>query len=172
MGIYVTLNFNVNDSQELMEPVEKLRRILAHAKDIAIVGLSDKPYRPSYFAAKYLIEHQYNVIPVTPMCDEILGKKCYPTLGDIPFPVDIVDCFRRSEEMQAIAADAVSINAPVLWMQLGVVNLKAKQQAEAAGLEVVMDRCTKIEHARIFGGLNFAGVNTGIISSKRPQHVR
>jgi len=135
-----------------MEPVEKLRRILAQAKDIAIVGLSDKPYRPSYFAAKYLIEHKYNVIPVTPMCNEILG--------------------RSSEEMEAIAAEAVSINAPVLWMQLGVVNPEVKQQAEASGLEVVMDRCTKIEHARIFGGLNFAGVNTGIISSKRPQHVR
>jgi len=125
----------------LMEPVEKLRRILAQAKTIAIVGLSDKPYRPSYFAAKYLIEHHYNVV-------------------------------RRSEEMEAIAAQAISIHAPVLWMQLGVVNLAAKQQAEAAGLEVVMDRCTKIEHARIFGGLNFAGVNTGIISARRPQHVR
>jgi len=155
-----------------MEPVEKLRRILAQAKDIAIVGLSDKPYRPSYFAAKYLIEHKYNVIPVTPMCNEILGRRCYPTLADIPTSVDIVDCFRRGEEMEAIAEQALSINAPVLWMQLGVVNLEVKRQAEAAGLEVVMDRCTKIEHARIFGGLNYAGVNTGIISAKRPQHVR
>jgi len=155
-----------------MEPVEKLRRILAQAKTIAIVGLSDKPYRPSYFAAKYLIEHNYNVVPVTPMSNEILGRECYPTLADIPFSVDIVDCFRRSEEMEAIAAQAISIKAPVLWMQLGVVNHDVKQQATAAGLEVVMDRCTKIEHARIFGGLNYAGVNTGIISAKRPQHAR
>jgi len=155
-----------------MEPVEKLRRILAGANVIAIVGLSDKPYRPSYFAAKYLIEHKYNVVPVTPMCNEILGRQCYPTLTDIPFSVDIVDCFRRSEEMPEIATQAAAIDAPVLWMQLGVINEDAKQQAEAAGLEVVMDRCTKIEHARIFGGLNYAGVNTGIISSKRPQHVR
>lgn len=155
-----------------METVDKLRRILAQANNIAIVGLSDKPYRPSYFAAKYLIEHKYNVIPVTPMCSEILGRQCYPTLADIPFSVDIVDCFRRSEEMPELATQAKSINAKVLWMQLGVVNQQARQQAEADGLEVVMDRCTKIEHARIFGGLNYAGVNTGIISAKRPQHVR
>lgn len=155
-----------------METIDKLRRILAQANDIAIVGLSDKPYRPSYFAAKYLIEHKYNVIPVTPMCNEILGKQCYPTLADIPFSVDIVDCFRRGNEMESIAGQAIAIKAPVLWMQLGVVNWQAKQQAEAAGLEVVMNRCTKIEHARIFGGLNYAGVNTGIITSKRPQHVR
>lgn len=154
-----------------METVEALRRILSQAKNIAIVGLSDKAHRPSYFTAKYLIEHKYNVIPVTPMCDEILGRQCYPTLADIPVPVDIVDCFRRSDEMVSLATQAAAINAPVLWMQLGVVNEQAKQQAESDGLEVVMDRCTKIEHARIFGGLNFVGVNTGIISARRPKNV-
>jgi len=159
-------------SDPAMETVEKLRRILSQAHHIAIVGLSDKPYRPSYFAAKYLIEHGYNVIPVTPMCDQILGRPCFPTVKDIPQTVDIVDCFRRADEMDALAEDAIAIGAPVLWMQLGVINTNAKRAAEAAGLEVVMDRCTKIEHARIFGGLNYAGVNTGIISSKRPVHVR
>jgi len=154
-----------------METVEALRRILSQAKNIAIVGLSDKPHRPSYFVAKYLIEHHYNVIPVTPMADEILGRQCYPTLADVPDPVDIVDCFRRSEEMVSLATQAAAIKASVLWMQLGVVNEQAKQQAESDGLDVVMDRCTKIEHARIFGGLNFVGVNTGIISARRPKNV-
>ncbi len=155
-----------------MEDVEKLRRILADANNIAIVGLSDKPYRPSYFVAKYLIEHGYKVIPVTPMATEILGLTCYPTLADVPEPVDIVDCFRRSEEMVSLCQQAIEIKASALWMQLRVINVDAKKMAEDAGLDVVMDRCAKIEHARIFGGLNYAGVNTKIISSKRPRYVR
>lgn len=148
----MTLSIQLTQPQTAMDTVEKLRRILAQAKDIAIVGLSDKPHRPSHVVAKYLIEHNYNVIPVTPMCDEILGRQCYPSLSDIPFPVDIVDCFRREEEMESLAEQTIAIKAPVLWMQLGVINTQAKQMAEAAGIEVVMDRCTKIEHARIFGG--------------------
>jgi predicted CoA-binding protein len=101
------------------------------------------------------------------MYQEILGEKCYRSLSEIPYKVDIVDCFRRSEEIGAIADATIAIGAKVLWMQLGVVNEEAKRKAEAAGLEVVMDRCMKIEHARLFGGLGWAGVNTKVISARR-----
>ena len=155
-----------------MDTITKLRHILGNASVIAVVGLSDKPHRPSYFVAKYLIEHKFTVIPVNPFADEILGLKSYASLTDIPQPVDIVDCFRRSEDMPELAREAVTIGARVLWMQLSVINVEARQIAEAGGLEVVEDRCTKIEHARIFGGLNYVGVNTGIISSNRTRHTR
>ena len=155
-----------------MDTINKLRNILGNARVIALVGLSDKPYRPSHFVGKYLIEHNFTIIPVNPMVDEILGRKSYASLAEIPGPVDIVDCFRRSEDMPDLARQAVAIKARVLWMQLSVINEEAKQIAEAAGLDVVMNRCTKIEHARIFGGLNFAGVNTGIISAKRTRATR
>jgi len=149
--------------------IPTLRRILGTYKTLAVVGLSANWYRPSYFAAKYMLDHGYTVIPVNPAYTEVLGRKCYRSLADIPVPVDIVDCFRKSEEIPAIADEAIAIGAKVLWMQLGVVNEAAKRKALAAGLEVVMDRCVKIEHARLFGGLNWIGVNTRVISSKRPR---
>ncbi len=119
-----------------------------------------------------MLEHGYKVIPVNPRSTEILGFKCYASLSEIPEPVDIVDCFRVASEMPDIATQAVAINAKVLWMQLSVINEEAASIAQAAGLEVMMDRCTKIEHARIFGGLNFIGVNTGIITAKRSRLTR
>ncbi|MFO1318745.1 MAG: CoA-binding protein [Burkholderiales bacterium] len=149
--------------------INALRRILGTCKTLAVVGLSANWYRPSYFAAKYMLDHGYTVIPVNPTYPEILGQKCYASLKDIPVKVDMVDCFRKSEEIPAIADDAIAIGARVLWMQLGVVNEEAKRRAIHAGLEVVMDRCVKIEHARLFGGLNWIGVNTRVISSKRPR---
>ncbi|MBI1396172.1 MAG: CoA-binding protein [Betaproteobacteria bacterium] len=149
--------------------ISTLRRILGTCKTLAVVGLSANWYRPSYFAAKYMLDHGYTVIPVNPAYEEVLGQKCYPSLKDIPVRVDIVDCFRRSEDIPAIADDAIGIGARVLWMQLGVVNEDARRKALAAGLEVVMDRCVKIEHARLFGGLNWIGVNTKVISAKRPR---
>ena len=151
-----------------MDDSEKTRRILSRFKTIAVVGLSAQWHRPSYFAAKYMQEHGYRVIPVNPGYVEILGEKCYKSLRDIPEKVDIVDCFRRSAEIPAIAEDAIAIGAKVLWMQLGVENADARRKAEAAGLEVVEDRCVKIEHGRFFGGLGWAGVNTKVISAKRP----
>jgi len=146
---------------------EKTRRILRENRTIAVVGLSAQWHRPSYFAAKYMQEHGYRVIPVNPTYDTILGEKCFKSLRDIPGKVDIVDCFRRSAEIPAIAEDAIAIGAKVLWMQLGVTNDEARRRAEAAGLEVVEDRCVKIEHGRFFGGLGWAGVNTRVISAKR-----
>ena len=150
-----------------MDDSEKVRRILRQAKTIAVVGLSAQWHRPSYFAAKYMQEHGYRVIPVNPTYPEILGEKSYKSLRDIPGKVDIVDCFRKSAEIPAIADDAIAIGAKVLWMQLGVENGDARRKAEAAGLEVVENRCVKIEHGRFFGGLGWAGVNTKVISAKR-----
>jgi uncharacterized protein len=151
-----------------MDDIDKLRRILRNNHTLAVVGLSANWYRPSYFAAKYMQEHGFRIIPVNPMYAEVLGEKCYKSLRDIPEKVDLVDCFRRSEEILSLADDAIAIGAKVLWMQLGVTNAEARAKAEAAGLEVVEDRCVKIEHARLFGGLGWAGVNTKVISAKRP----
>jgi hypothetical protein len=151
------------------EDINTLRRILKEARTIAVVGLSANWWRPSYFAAKYMQEHGYRIIPVNPAYPEVLGEKCYASLRDIPEQVDIVDCFRKSEEIPPIADEAIAIGAKILWMQLGVINHEAAAKARNAGLELVMDRCVKIEHARLFGGLNWVGVNTKVISSKRPQ---
>ena len=151
-----------------MDDIAKLRHILRDNRTVAVVGLSANWYRPSYFAAKYLQEHGYRVIPVNPMYDSVLGEKCYKSLADIPEKVDVVDCFRRSEEIPALAGEAIAIGAKVLWMQLGVRSAEARRRAEAAGLEVVEDRCMKIEHGRLFGGLGWAGVNTKVISARRP----
>ena len=151
-----------------MDDSDKVRAILRRSKTIAVVGLSAQWHRPSYFAAKYMQEHGYRVIPVNPGYPEILGEKCYKSLREVPGKVDIVDCFRRSAEIPAIADDAIAIGAKVLWMQLGVENGDARRKAEAAGLEVVENRCVKIEHGRFFGGLGWAGVNTKVISAKRP----
>lgn len=152
----------------MIDDVAGLRRILMQCRTIAVVGLSANWHRPSYFAAKYMLEHGYTVIPVNPAYKEVLGQACYPSLRDVPQQVDMVDCFRRAEDIPAIADEAIGIGARVLWMQLGVINSEAARKAEAAGLEVVMDRCVKIEYARLFGGLNWFGVNTGIVSSRRP----
>jgi uncharacterized protein len=151
--------------------IPTLRRILAKNRTIAVVGLSADWFRPSYFAAKYMQEHGYRVIPVNPRYREVLGEKCYASLRDIPERIEIVDCFRKSEDIPPLAEDAIAIGARVLWMQIGVINEAAAQMARAAGLEVVMDRCVKIEHARLFGGLNWFGVNTGVISAKRPLYA-
>ena len=153
----------------MIDDIPGLRRILKTNKVIAVVGLSGDWFRPSYFAAKYMIGHGYTVIPVNPRYQEILGQTCYRSLRDIPVKVDIVDVFRRTEDVMPIAEDAIAIGAKVLWQQLGVKNVEAAGKAETAGLETVMDRCVKIEHARLFGGLNWAGVNTRVISAKRPQ---
>jgi len=153
------------------EDINTLRRILKQTKTIAVVGLSANWWRPSYFAAKYLQEHGYRIVPVNPQYPEVLSEQCYPSLRAIPFNVDVVDCFRKSEEIPALADDAIAIGAKVLWMQLGVINQAAAEKARAAGLEVVMDRCMKIEHGRLFGGLNWCGVNTRVISAKRPNYL-
>ena len=154
-----------------MSDIPTLRRILAENKTIAVVGLSADWFRPSFFAAKYMQAHGYRIVPVNPRYPEILGEKAYKSLVDIPFKVDLVDCFRKTADIVPIAREAIAIGAKVLWQQLGVINDEADALARDAGLDSVMDRCVKIEHARLFGGLGWAGVNTGVISAKRPRHI-
>ena len=151
------------------EDINMLRRILRESKTIAVVGLSANWWRPSHFAAKYMLEHGYEIIPVNPQYAEVLGQKCYASLRDIPRKVDIVDCFQATARIMPIAEDAIAIGARVLWQQIGVTNQEAAQKALDAGLDSVMDRCVKIEHGRLFGGLNWVGVNTKVISAKRPR---
>jgi predicted CoA-binding protein len=152
-----------------MTDIKDLRRILNDYKRVAMVGLSDDWSRPSNFAAKYLLDHGFEVIPVNPKYPDILGQKCYADLRDIPTPVDIVDLFQRIERVPPFVDQAIEIGAKVVWMQLGIIHEEAAQKARDAGLEVVMDRCMKIEYARLFGGLNTIGVNTGVISAQRPR---
>ena len=151
----------------IVDDIAGLRRILTQHRTIAVVGLSAQWHRPSYFAAKYMQDHGYRIIPVNPNYDEVLGEKSYPALTEVTEPVGIVDCFRKASEMVPIARDAVAIGAKVLWMQLGIRNDEAARIATDAGLDVVMNRCVKIEYARIMGGLNWAGVNTGVVSARR-----
>ncbi len=153
----------------MADDLTRLRRILQSARSIAVVGLSAEWHRPSYFAAKYMQQHGYRIVPVNPRYAgrEILGVACVARLEDVDETIDIVDVFRRSEEVGAIADSAIALGAGCLWQQIGVMNLDADARARAAGLATVMDRCVKIEHARLFGGLNWAGVNTGVISARR-----
>ena len=154
-----------------MSDIPTLRRILAETKTIAVVGLSADWFRPSYFAAKYMQEHGYRIIPVNPKYPEILGEKCYASLTAIPEKIDMVDCFRKAMDILPIAKEAIAIGAKVLWQQLDVENGEADVMVRAAGMDSVMDRCVKIEHARLFGGLGWAGVNTKVISAKRPKQI-
>ena len=150
------------------DDISTLRRILRECRSIAVVGLSAEWHRPSFFAAKYMQQHGYRIVPVNPRHAEVLGERCYASLSDIPHRVDMVDVFRRTDDVLPIAEQAIAIGARCLWQQIGVKNLAADELARQAGLASVLDRCVKIEHARIFGGLHWAGVNTGVISSKRP----
>lgn len=150
---------------------QRIRDILESAETIAMVGLSGNWSRPSYFAAKYLIEKGYTVIPVNPNYKEILGKKSFPSLREIDRPVDVVNLFQRSEKVSDFLEDAMALKASAFWMQLGIVNKQAGEKAVELGMIPVMDRCMKIEYARLFGGLTWSGVNTGIISAKRPNKI-
>jgi len=152
----------------MTDDISSLRRILRVTRTVAVVGLSAEWHRPSHFVAKYLQQHGYRVIPVNPRYPEILGERCYASLTDIAEPVDLVDVFRRTEDVLPIARQAVAIGAKCLWQQIGVKNVEADRLAREAGLDSVMDRCVKIEHARLFGGLNWVGVNTRVISARRP----
>jgi uncharacterized protein len=161
-----------------MSTISQLRRILSTSHTVAVVGLSLQWHRPSFFAAKYLQSHGYRIVPVNPTASEILGERCYPSvtaaaaaLAAQGQKIDLVDCFRKSEDIAPIADEAIAIGARCLWMQIGVVDEVSAAKARAAGLEVVMNRCVKIEHARLFGGLNWAGVNTRVISSRRAQQL-
>lgn len=151
----------------MQDDISTLRHILKTCKTIAVVGLSAEWHRPSFFAAKYMQERGYRIVPVNPKYPEILGEKSYARLSDIPFPIDMVDVFRKTQDVLPIAQEAMQIGAKCLWQQIGVENLEAAALFTKAGMQSVMNRCVKIEHARLFGGLQFVGVNTKVISAKR-----
>ncbi len=138
-------------SKNVLTSDEEIKQLIGSAKTIAVVGLSKDPNKDSYRVAKYLQDHGYKIIPVNPTISEVLGEKAYPSLKEVPEPVDIVDVFRRPEDVPPIAEAAVGIKAKAFWMQLGIVNDSAAKTAADAGLKVVMDRCLKVEHGRLMG---------------------
>ena len=142
---------------------------LRAARTVAIVGLSKDPLRPSNFIGFYLKRHGYTIVPVNPRETEILGEKSYPSLKDIPFPVDVVDVFRRPDAVPDIAREAVAIKAKALWLQFGVINPEGARIAEEGGLAVIMDRCMKVEHARHLGRMHWLGFNTGRVTARRER---
>jgi predicted CoA-binding protein len=158
----------VNRSRFATTAFDRLR-ILDRYRRIAMVGLSSNPFRPSHFAAIYLLSEGYDVVPVNPREPQVLGRKSYPNLAAIPGQVEVVDIFREPAAVPAIVEESIAVGAKVIWMQLGVIHEEAAERAHRAGLEVVMDRCMKIEHARFFGGLNTIGMNTAVITSRRRQ---
>jgi len=170
LAVDVSMNTILQEEERLKyQDSGTIRTILSTTKTIAIVGLSPRPERPSYFVGSYLSYEGYRIIPVNPRATEILGQKSYPDLLSIPEKVDMVNVFRQPEECLEIAQQAVQIGAKTLWLQLRVVNLEAARVAEEAGLRVVMDRCVKIEHGRYSGSLHWVGMNTEIISARRGQ---
>ena len=144
-----------------------IQQVLYAAQTIAIVGLSNKELRASYFVGYYLLRHGYRVIPVNPREAEILGQKSYPSLSEVPEPVDIVDVFRAPEALPGIAREAVAIGASALWCQFGVINEEGARIATDGGLTVIMDRCLKVEHARYVGRMHWLGFNTQRITAVR-----
>jgi uncharacterized protein len=144
-----------------------IREILHSARTIAIVGLSSNVLRPSNFVGYYMQRHGYRVIPVNPNETEAVGEKAYPSLSDVPEPIDVVDVFRASAFVPAIAEEAVRVGAKALWLQFGVISLEGARIAEAGRLKVVMDRCMKVEHARHIGRMHWLGFNTGVVISRR-----
>ena len=147
--------------------IATLRRILRECRTIAIVGLSDQWHRPSYFAAKYLQQHGYRIIPVNPRLSQVLGERCYASLDEVDVAIDMVDIFRRTQDVAPIVDQAIRLGVRCVWQQLGVVDLESQARALQCGLDAIVDRCVKIEHARLYGGLHWAGVNTWVISARR-----
>jgi predicted CoA-binding protein len=156
----------MTDLARYQEPLT-IQRLLHTAKTVAVVGLSNNELRASYFVGYYLRRHGYQVIPVNPRESAILDQTCYPSLADVPVPIDIVNVFRAPDALPGIAREAVAVNAGALWCQFGVVNEEGARIAEAAGLTVVMDRCLKVEHARYVGRMHWLGFNTQRITSVR-----
>jgi predicted CoA-binding protein len=162
----VTTTFDVPDATAR----ERLH-IIQNARSVALVGVSANPLRSSNFVATYLVRTPLTTYPVNPAYDEVLGVKCYPSLHDLPEVPDIVDVFRRHDAIPAVVDEAIAVGAKVVWLQLGLRHDEAARTAVAAGLQVVQDRCLKIEHARFSGALHLAGFDTGVISSKRRRPI-
>ena len=156
----------MTDLRRFQDPLV-IQHVVHSARTIAVVGLSGNELRASYFVGYYLKRHGYRVIPVNPREQEILGEVCYPSLREVPVPIDVVNVFRAPEALPEIAHDAVAVGAGVLWCQFGVVNEEGARIAEEGGVTVVMDRCLKVEHARYIGRMHWLGFNTERVTSVR-----
>jgi len=164
----ISLNTRLKPEQRaIYQNTKVIREILGSAKTIAIVGLSTEKTKASNMVAAYLQDEGYRVIPVHPKADEILGEKAYPDLKSIPFPVDVVDIFRPTNEVAGIVDDAIAIGAKSVWMQLRIVDTESADRAIAAGLHAIVEKCIKMEHGRFGGMLHWAGMNTEVVSAKR-----
>lgn len=164
----IKLNTALDAQQrERYQNTKAIQALLREAKTIAIVGLSTEKIKASNMVASYLLDKGYEVIPVHPKAQEILGRKAYPSVADIPFPVDIVDVFRPAEEADAIVEQAIQNGARAVWLQLRIINFPAADRAIEAGLQAVMDKCIKMEHGRYGGMLHWAGMNTEVITARR-----
>jgi len=149
-----------------------IHKIYRYARTIAVVGLSANRLRPSFFVASYLKYRGFKIVPVNPRETEILGERCYSSLTDLPMQVDVVDVFRDPAAVPAIVDDAIQIGARAVWLQFGVIAPAAAERAAEAGLDVVMDHCIKIEHGRYYGEMHWFGLNTGIVTSRRPARLQ
>jgi predicted CoA-binding protein len=168
----ITLNTRLTDEQRRrFQSVETIQRLLRRSRTIAIVGLSTHPEKASHFVGTYLQHEGYRIIPVHPRAKEILGEAAYPTLASIPFPVDLVDVFRPGPECLGLAEQAIAAGIPAIWFQLRIDALEAAERAAAAGLDVVVDRCTKMEHGRWGGTLHWAGMNTELVTARKRRPV-
>jgi len=156
----------VNDTAQYQDP-EIIQRLLHNSRTVAIVGLSSNHLRASNFVGFYAARHGYKVIPVNPREEEVLGNKSYPSLSAVPQPIDVVDVFRAPAAVPGIAEEAVAIGAKALWLQFGVLSFEGADIAVSGGLDVVMDRCFKIEHARYIGRMHVLGFNTDVVSARR-----
>jgi len=145
----------------------EILRILHESRTVAVVGLSPNELRASNFVGFYLKRHGYRVVPVNPTAQEVLGEACYPSLAEVPFPIDVVDVFRTPDAVPGIAAEAVEVGAKALWLQFGVISFEGAEIARRGGLAVVMDRCLKVEHARYLGRMHWLGFNTWQVTSRR-----
>jgi predicted CoA-binding protein len=157
----------MSEVPERYQDPDTIRAILHSARTIAIVGLSGKVLRPSNFVGFYLQRHGYRILPVNPREDRILGEPSYPSLTDLPVKPDVVDVFRAPDAVPEIAREAVEIGAGALWLQFGVISPEGAEIAEQGGLQVVVDRCMKVEHARHLGRMHWLGFNTGRITARR-----
>lgn len=159
---------------ELYYPDWQIRRILRDVNTVAMVGASTTWNRPSYFAMKYMQDKGYRVIPVNPRAagETLLGEEVIASLKDIAVPIDMVDIFQRSERVPPVVDEAIEVGAKIVWMQLSVRHDEAAKKAEDAGLTVIMDRCPKIEFARLSGELGWSGINTKVITSRRSRQIR
>lgn len=164
----ISLNTKLTPEQrEKYQNSKVIQDLLKSAKTIAIVGLSTESTKASNMVGSYLRDEGFTIVPIHPKAEEILGFKAYKSLGEVPFPIDIVDVFRPPNEIPGIVEDAIKIGAKAVWTQLRIINFEAAEKAREAGLEAIVDKCIKMEHGRYGGMLHWAGMNTEVISAKR-----